>query len=474
MNSHRPGQRLDAIAAAVLSCAVCAALASFLAPLPASAEGPWRIDDAIPTDVVSLGVTQRTRYEYLSDQFRTNREGGPEDQVIVLRTLVHGQLRPTPGITLGAELQDSRAFIDDGTRLDTTIVNAVELLRAYAEFERSDISGGDLRLTGGRMTMDVGSRRFVARNRFRNTINSFTGLDLEWKSDQPDKTIYRAFWTLPDDRRPGNGDQAALHDNAIEFDAPSIDQQLWGLFASSQTRSGFTLDLFIFGLHENDLDTYPLNRNLFTAGGRLLRAPSPGRLDYAVEFALQWGDSRPDTGSASDLEHFAHFEHLEAGFSFDLPWQPRLALQWDYASGDKDPTDSRDGRFDTLFGARRWELGPTGIYGAFARSNINSLGSRIELQPAPKVTAIVAYRAFWLAQKKGPWSGTGVFDPAGQSGGFIGNQVETSVSWNPWPGNLGLEAGYAFLSQGEFARQAPNAVATGPSHYFYTQATLEF
>jgi len=399
--------------------------------------------------------------------------------MVALRTLVHGQIRPVEGITLGAELQDSRAYVTDDTALSQTVVNSVELLRAYADFRRDDIMGGTLRLTGGRITMDVGSRRFVARNRYRNTINGFTGLDLEWKGRGEDKTVYRAFWTLPVQRLPGNSEQQRLRDNDIELDNESMGTQFWGLFASSQTGSGFVLDLFFLGLHEDDEpDRSTSNRNIFTTGGRLLRRPSPGRLDYNVEFALQWGESRNSSSATEDLDHFAHFEHLEAGFTFDAPWQPRLAIEWDYASGDKDPTDTKNGRFDTLYGARRFEFGPTGIYGPFARSNINSPGLRLQVKPGEKWSAFFAYRAFWLAQSKDRWTTSGLWDPSGQSGSFLGDQIEIRLRWKPLPGNLGLEAGWAHMFRGEFMKNVTpppgGRKASRDSDYFYTQVTLEF
>ncbi len=441
---------------------------------PAAAE-PWRLDDAIPTDLVSLTVDHRTRYEYLNEQFRVVQVGDADDQVVVLRTLVHGRVMPVEGITIGAEMQDSRAYVTDDTALTTTVVNAVELLRAYADLRSEDLMGGDLRVTGGRITMDVGSRRFVARNRYRNTINGFTGLDVEWQSKGEDKTTYRAFWTLPQFRRPTAGDQAALRDNEIEIDRESIDQQFWGLFSSSETSSGLGLELFIFGLHERDNDERPsLNRTLFTSGGRLLRKPSPAGLDYTFEFALQWGESRATPASTQPLDHFAYFLHLTGGYTWDAPWQPRLAIQWDYASGDKDPNDDKNGRFDTLFGARRFEFGPTGIYGPFARSNLNTVGLRVQVKPTEKVSGFFAYRAYWLAQKRDRWTTTGVVDPTGQSGSFLGDQIELRIRWRPLPGNVLLETGWAHLFRGQFMKEAPNAVATRDSDYFYTQAVLTF
>ncbi len=444
-------------------------------PVGSAHAEPWRLDDAIPTNLVSLSVTQRTRYEYLSEQFRVVRVGGPSDQVVVLRTLVDGKVSPMKGITIGAEMQDSRAYVTEDTFLTTTIVNSVELIRAYADLRAEDVFGGDLRVTGGRMTMDVGSRRFVARNRFRNTINGFTGVDIEWQSHGETRTTYRAFWTAPQFRRPTAQDQPALQDNTIEIDRESVDQQFWGLFAASETTSGLGLELYIFGLHERDnSERSTPNRNLFTSGVRLFRLPRVSQLDYEFEGALQWGESRANRSSTQNLDHFAYFLHTAGGYTFDAPWQPRLVIQWDYASGDKNPNDDKNGRFDTLFGARRFEFGPTGIYGPFARSNLNTVGMRLQVKPAKKWSSFFAYRAFWLAQKRDRWTTTGVVDPTGQSGSFLGDQIEVRVRWNPLPGNLRLEVGYAHLFRGEFMKKAPNAVATKDSDYVYTQAVLKF
>lgn len=141
----------------------------------------------------------------------------------------------------------------------------------------------------------------------------------------------------------------------------------------------------------------------------------------------------------------------------------------------RDPTDDDNGRFDTLFGARRFEFGPTGIWGAFARSNISSPGYRLIIKPHETVSAFIAHRLFWLAQSKDAWTTANVRDVTGQSGDFIGHQIEASVQWQVIPKNITLEAGWAHLVKGEFAEDAPNApVDTDDSNYFYAQTVLQF
>ena len=453
------------LSAGLLALAVCEPA---FATGPTGPREPWRLDDVLP-DRLSVSVDFRARYEFLDEQFRITGPG--DSQIVVLRTLVQTRLRLTDWLTVGAELQDSRAELTDSALLNTGIVNAAELLRAYGEVTLPDLFGGRLESRFGRITLNVGSRRLIARNRFRNTLNAFTGIDVEWSGDHGRKL--RAFWLLPIQRLPFEPD--AMRDNEVEFDDESLDVQFWGLFGAADLPKIGSGELFVYGLHEDDRASRPTrNRRLYTPGWRILRKPAPGRFDYQYEGAIQIGESRWTIFGIRDLDHFAFFQHVEIGYSFDLPWSPRVALQYDYASGDKDPTDDDNERFTTLYGARRFDFGPTGIYGPFARANINTPGIRLQLKPHARVTSFLAYRAYWLASKKDAWTTTGVRDPTGKSGSFIGSQIELRVRFQPLPGNLMLEAGYAHLFAGVFIEKAPNATHRGDSNYVYTQATLRF
>lgn len=426
---------------------------------------PWRIDDALP-DWVSVSLQHRTRYEALNEEFRTSARG--DRKILVLRTLIDTRLRLAEGLWLGAEVQDSRAEVNGDTGLNTTIVNAVELLRAYVEVEREDVLGGALSAQAGRITMDLGSRRFVARNRYRNTINGFTGVDLTWKHERG--VELRAFWTLPMRRQPTSVKR--LRDNEIQDDEEDFDLQFWGLFGAADLSSVGRGELFLLGLHEQDEPgRRTRKRELYTPGFRVFRKPEKARFDYTLESALQFGRSRIAV-EGPRLDHFAHFHHVEVGYSFDAIASPRIVVQYDFASGDGDPTDGDNGRFDTLFGARRFDFGPTGIYGAFARSNLSSPGLRLQLQPTKTVTSFLALRSFWLAERSDEWTTSGVQDARGKSGRHLGTQIEMRVRWNLLPGNLRLEVGYAHLFDGEFIRNAPNSNRPGDLDYFYTQVEI--
>jgi hypothetical protein len=437
----------------------------------AKPKGPWRLSPALGLPKwLKLGGTQRTRYEALWGDFRAATPG--DDDLFALRTTLRADLDFSP-VVASFELMDSRQYgIDDPARLNTTVVDAVELIQYWAGLR---FGGGDEGLVlAGRHTMDIGTRRLVARNRFRNTTNTFTGLNATW--DDGSGASARAFAVVPVNRLPTDAD--SLDDNEIELDEDAEDTWFYGLYASTPDLvSEVAGEVYWFYLDESDAPGEATrDRSLHTPGLRVWKEPAETQVDFEVEAAYQFGDSRATTSGSdtTDLDHQAHTEHVEVGYSFESEWSTRLIAQFDHASGDRDPNDGDNERFDLLFGARRFDFGPTGIFGPFARSNIMSPGLRLFFQPSDRVDVMLVDRFYWLASDTDAWTTAGVRDPSGQSGDYLGNMPELQVRWHAVPKNILVDTGFAYLFQGDFPEDAPNANGQGDSAFAYLEVTFTF
>ena len=433
-----------------------------------SAAEPWRMSEQMSLpDWVTLNGEYRIRYETLDDQFRTGRTGG--DQMLASRLSLSARVG-REHLGLFGELLDSRqALADAGTPLNAGHVNALELLQGFAELHHH---GNRWRF--GRQTLDYGSRRLLARNRFRNTINSFNGLELQRELESGPKL--QAFYGLPIVRLPG--DAASLLANEARLDRETFDLQYAALFLDIpklplQTRG----ELFLYGLYEDDSDARATrNRRLLAPGGRWFRQPAVGRFDFQLEGALQFGRSRATAAPAdvTDLRHLAHMEHVELGYTFDAPWTPRLVGQFDHVSGDGNPTDGSNGRFDGLFGGNRFDHGPTGVFGEFGRVNIISPGLRMVIKPMSNLNVMLAHRGYWLAARRDGQGRSGLTDATGASGSYAGQQTEIRIQWNARPGNVRVELGAAQVYHGRFMRNAPGNNGQGNPTYAYAQTLIWF
>jgi len=176
-------------------------------------------------------------------------------------------------------------------------------------------------------------------------------------------------------------------------------------------------------------------------------------------------------GDLTDLDVSAWFLHAEVGFSPKGGWKPRVAALFDAASGDQGKA-GRLGRFDTLYGARRFDFGPTALYGALQRTNIVSPGLRLEVAPDKRTDVMVSYRALWLENPRDAFATTGVRDATGASGRFAGHQAEARLRHWIVPDLLQAETGGAVLLKQGVLRNAPNAPGTGNSVYGYFDLTL--
>jgi hypothetical protein len=394
----------------------------------------------------------------------------PDVSGLMLRTLLRAELR-LPRLQMALEMQDARAFAPGSTSLSTSIVNAFEPLEAWVGTRFDDVfmSDDSVELRAGRMTLDVGSRRLLARNDFRNTINGFTAISGTWRiADGP---ALRIFGGMPVTRLPSTpGDLAS---NAVALDEENTSAWVFGVFADGfALGDGFQFQLFALGLVEHDRAALPsANRRIATLSARLLRPPAPGRFDVEVELIGQIGRSHASNAATDtrDLAHRAFAGHLSAGVTFTGRFAPRLHFMFDLASGDDDPNDAVQGRFDTLFGARRFDFGPTGLHGLLARANLASPGLRLDFGLPQVFDFLAAWRPAWLATSADAWVGIGPRPaPAtARNGSFVGHHLEARVRWFILPGNLALEAGFAALLGGELGLHPNN-----PAIFAYTQFTI--
>jgi hypothetical protein len=433
---------------------------------------PWQLSSNLNfPEWLTINIEHRSRYETLDQQYRAVINGVPAnggDQALVFRTLLHTRFE-FEQIHLGVELMDSRiALADSGTatasqRLTTTIANPIELLQAYVEVPVKNLLLKDSQalFRAGRITMDVGSRRLVARNRYRNTINAFTGIDWQWQYQQHQ---FRAFYTLPIQRRV-NGD---IIDSKPRFEAEHPKIRFWGLhYTQPIIDKQNKIEFYLFGVDEDDTKNRATNnREHYTIGVRIWRKPYINSFDYQLENVYQIGQSRSSKTATTNLDHLAHFHHLEIGYSFAAHWSPRLLIQYDYASGDDNPDDNNNNRFDTLYGARRFDFGPTSIYGAVARSNINSPGIRLILKPHQQLSTMFSLRGFWRASTTDAWITSGI----NGSHPYIGTQIEGSIRWDLLADNLRLETGFVHLFSGGLMTEADKDDST----YAYLQAIIKF
>jgi hypothetical protein len=416
---------------------------------------------------------QRSRYETIDEQFGGGLSGA--DHVLALQTDLVFDLA-LDKVQLYGELMDSRGLLnDERSAVSTALVNTFEPIQAYVAWKLPGLGdGGSSTVRVGRLTLDIGKRRLISRNRFRNTVSTFTGVDWQWQGAAGQNA--RAIYLIPMRIRPSGFDE--LLDDDFELDRGQRETAVWGgYYQFPKGRNGDTVEIYGFSSDSKDPaeDASVYFDDLWSLGTRVFRTPARGQWYYEVEAVSQTGTSGATVGGVPrrDLDHRAHLLHVELGYQFDVAWAPNLLFLFDDASGDEDPLDGRNERFNTLFGDRRFELTTTGIYGPFNRSNLRGPGLRLTVAPTSRLQAMLHYRSFRLAAERDTWVGVGARDPSAAAGDSLGRQLEGSVTWNAIADRLTLEVGVERLWFGRFAEQT-GVARNGDPTYWYVAATTRF
>jgi hypothetical protein len=299
-----------------------------------------------------------------------------------------------------------------------------------ARLGRQEIAFGDQRLVGHANWLNSGRTFDAARLTFRtkrDTIDLFAASVVRILEDEFDKS--------------GNGNRfAGAHLSTSRFvPRATIEPYLfWRRDIHQRAESGVVDSL-----------------QQTTTGGRLV-GRLPTSLDYNLEMALQRGSLAGDSVRAW-AGHWQIRETLTGA------WLPRVSAEYNFASGDADPTDGVRGTFDQLYPTAHDKYGLADQVGW---RNIHHVRAGVELTPMRATSVNASYHSYWLAEARDALYAASGAPIARVIGGAasrrVGQEIDVQVS-RPLAPYLALAAGYSHILAGPFLEQAtPGKSYSGP------------
>jgi hypothetical protein len=172
------------------------------------------------------------------------------------------------------EGQDSRVHLSDLSDfnvLNTSVKNEYDILQIFVSATAKNVFGTGLRtdLHFGRLTLDIGRRRLIARNNFCNTTNALD--DVHWQLAKDKTWRIRAFLVEPVIR------------DTVQLDEQSKRFVFWGTYLETDYIPWLRLNAYYFGLNDKRFSTPNVQQTLSTFGLRLYKNPEKSEIDYEIE-----------------------------------------------------------------------------------------------------------------------------------------------------------------------------------------------
>jgi hypothetical protein len=180
--------------------------------------------------------------------------------------------------------------------------------------------------------------------------------------------------------------------------------------------------------------------------------------------ALQRGDL-----GTNDVTAWAG--HWQLRESLTGSWTPKITGEYNYASGDKDPTDGKRQTFDQLYPTPHDKYGLADQVGW---KNLHHVRTGFEITPLKGMPITTNYHSWWLAEERDALYNVASAPIAriitGAANSHVGQELDVQVSKAIFP-QLQVAAGYAHIFTGAFLKEAtPGASYSHP----YIQATYVF
>lgn len=406
---------------------------------------------------IEFGGEIRIRPEVREDDLNNSIRG--VDSHIEQRVRFNVKARLNDDLTAFIQFQDSRVWGEEV--LFSLRDQGVDLHQAYIDVNR--FLTDDLSLRIGRQELSYGDERLVGAFDWNNVGRSFDAIKAVYAKKSWSADLFAARTLNFRNVRfliPGEEDN--------DFFRPPPYEDFYGaylkFFNDDPNRK---LELYSFLLRDTFILLDRFGRtdstNIYTTGTRQ-ELKFGGGFHYVGEVAFQTGHVGPSNHRAVALA-----TRVSKRFNFDR--SPRVAFEYDFATGDGDLLDGRSREFIPLFPDNHRHHGYIDFIGW---RNIHDFRLSFGFNPVSRLDFDADYHRFYLHKGDGQWlSAFGVplgFDRFADSTREIGQELDLTVSF-PYKEHIEIVGGYSVFVPGRFAKLTRH---TNNSHFSYIQTRFRF
>ena len=393
----------------------------------------------------------------LRGEFRERMEGfdgfgfnsSREDLYWLSRLRVNATITPSRNLSFQAQVQDARVGKKTVGPTGAPFKATMDLRMAFTDV---GAASGPITVRAGRQELVYGEQRLVGHVSWLNAARTFDGV----------KATIRL--------KPFSVDVFATSVVRIldsEFDKSGAGNRFAGVYGTTaKLIPSATVEPYVLFKRDVNLraEAGAFGTLKETTTGVRIAGRLPARLDYGVEMAIQRGSLGTD-----DIRAWAG--HWQLRETFPGATAVKLTAEYNFASGDSDPTDSVRGTFDQLYPTPHDKYG---LADQIGWKNVHHARTGFEITPVKGFPVTTNYHSWWLAEEKDAIYNAGSAVLARVATGaldrHVGQEIDFQVNRALTP-QLQAAAGYAHIVPGAFLKEAtPGASYSHP----YVMVTYVF